>query len=597
MSYTYSLDEIKALPNEPGIYKYFDSKKTILYIGKAKNLNKRVRSYFTKKHDDEYKTKVLVSKIVSIEIIVTKSEKEALILENLLIKSEKPRYNIALKDDKTYPYIKITVHEPFPKIQVSRVRKKDGAKYFGPYPSIGSTRKLKQLLYDCFPIRDCKQAITLTEKQRKCILLDIGKCIGPCIYKDIKEDYDLLVHDLILFLSGKNKALSESLTKKMKAASQAKRYEKAALYRDQLATVQQLTERQHIHFESDDHIQFWVLVKEYDLSYVLVQDIIKGKLLFQKGFYQQSTQLNDQQFLEQCVLSYFDEKKVLPDAICAEKALQAPLKSICKPLSKVIVVQQPQRGAKLTALTSAGRNANLAIQHIKSKENKENQRLQSLKADLNLRQVPLTIMAFDISHLQGTNIVASSVCFKNGFPAKSEYRKYLIQSVSLKSNDTASMKEVVYRRLKECKQKKALPDLLVIDGGRGQLNFAYSALVRLELEQSIEIVSLAKKEEELYRLDEKTPITLARSHPGLQLLQQLRDESHRFALSFQRLVRNKKALSSVLNTVPGLSDKRIQALYAQYDSVESMLTAPVDDIAKRTSIPRKTIQLMQEMLL
>lgn len=593
---SYSINDIKSLPPSPGIYKYFDKKNQILYIGKAKNLNKRVRSYFSKQHDQDYKTKVLVTKIITIEIIVTKSEKEALILENLLIKSEKPRYNIALKDDKTYPYIKVTMKDTFPRILISRTRFNDGSAYFGPYPSVGSTRKLKQLLSDCFPIRDCKMTITLTEKQRKCVLLDIGKCIGPCIYKEIKPDYDLLIQDLLLFLSGKNAQLKKSLQKKMLEASHKNHFEKAALYRDQLVLLEQLNEKQSVHLQSDDHIQSWVVVEQSNIVYVLVQDIIKGKLLYQKGFYSTRDTIKNAEFLEQCFLAYSNEKQVFPDQILCEKRYILSLKQAVSALNKSINCHAPQRGEKAALLKNTTQNANLAIGHIQSKYDKENRRLEILKQDLNLKKTPQTILGFDISHLQGTHIVASSVCFKQGIPYKAGYRKYIIQSVSGTSNDPASMREVVYRRLQESIVKKDLPDLLLIDGGRAQLNFAYSSLLRLGIADQLDCVSLAKRDEDLYIYNQEEPIKLPKSHSGLQLLQQVRDESHRFALSFQRLKRSKSALTSVLQQIPGLSNKRIKALYEQCNSLEEIATKEASLLSKETLIPLKLIKDIQLFL-
>ena len=292
---TYTPQTLNELPSDPGIYKMLNKNHEVIYIGKAKHLKKRVKQYFSKSTKD-IKTQVMVKQIVNIDVIVTQTEKEALLLENQLIKSLKPRYNILLKDDKTYPYIKVTVQEPFPRIMITRTKQQDGARYYGPYPSMGSTRALRRLLYDIFPLRDCKQDITRTEKQPKCLLLDLNKCLGPCVIKTIEPEYQAIVATMHDVLMGKNKATMKELEQNMKACSDAMEFEKAAQYRDKLDLLQRLIERQTVDLATADSFQLWVFQTDKRHDYVLVQEIIKGKLLAQRGFYQTSPKPADHPF-------------------------------------------------------------------------------------------------------------------------------------------------------------------------------------------------------------------------------------------------------------------------------------------------------------
>ncbi len=523
-------ESLKNIPINPGIYHMKDVQGFVLYVGKAKNLKKRVSSYFlTKNHD--LKTRMLVSQIAEIDVIVTKTEAEALILENQVIKQYKPKYNILLKDDKTYPYVKLT-NEVFPKIIVTRKKLKDNDYYFGPYPAIGSAKGLQRLLYDLFPLRDCKQKISRDKVEPKCILVDINKCLGPCIYKDINGEYDRLVQELKWLLSGKNKELLKSLNIQMKNFSNKLEFESAGRIRDRIQKIEQLGIRQSVDLNLNTNVQVWAMSETDDYVYVMVQEIIKGKLLFQHGFYQNKKDIN--------ALSDFIDRIVIDIVVLQQEAprLLFCSSSLKETLSEKTGLSCPQRGKKRAVVETAEKNAKLALLRLIKTENesvRDDDVVADMQAVLKLKKRPTTIIGFDISHLQGTHIVASAVMFKDGKPYKAGYRKFNIKSVEGKSNDPESMREVVFRRLRLCeKDGEPYPDLLLIDGGRAQLNYSLSALSKKGVLGDMEIISLAKREEEIYTPHEKDTIRLPKHSRVLHLLQHVRDESHRFALKFQR---------------------------------------------------------------
>lgn len=528
------------IPEEPGIYKMLNKAGELLYVGKAKNLKKRVSSYFQKTVSD-LKTMILVSQIDQVETIVTPTEHDAFVLESQLIKTFKPKYNIMLKDDKYYPYIKIT-SEPFPRLLVSRRVEKDDAYYFGPYPSIGSIKFLKKVILDVFPLRDCKQAITLHKKEKKCILLDLEKCLGPCIYKSVQKDYALLVQKLILFLQGKDTLLLKELTKDMQAFSAEKQFEKAAKVRDMIQKLQQLTSKQHVDLCDLKHVQIWAYSANSTHHYMLVQEWIDGKLLYQHGFYESIT-LSKEAFTELAFLQLLNRMQTWPDQFICNDFLSDYFHQYPYIHKKTIIC--PKIGGKKDLLDHAVKNATLSLSRIQQTPKRPAlDMLRLLQDALSLESRPLMIWGIDISHLQGTHIVGSCVCFAHGKPLKQFYRKFDIRSVVHTSDDPKSIAEVLKRRiLLAQRDSEVLPSLILIDGGKGQLNAAYHVLSDLGMTR-IDLISLAKKEELVFKPGLSQPIRLGLEHPALQLLQQVRDEAHRFALRHQRSKRKKQLLSS-----------------------------------------------------
>lgn len=571
-------NQSKQLSESPGIYKMLDALGGVLYVGKAKNLRRRVSSYFIFKSDRDPKTRFLVAKIYSIETIITQTEEEALILERQLIQLYQPRYNLALKDDKNYPYIKIT-KEPFPRVFIVRQRSSDGARYFGPYPSLGSTKRFLRFLHDLFPLRDCKQSIDLVSLQPKCIKLDLGKCIGPCIIKSIHPAYMELVRELALLLSGKSKELMGALTRDMHAYAEALQFEKAAQVRDKVLKLQSLLEQpQRVELETQESFQVWVYFQNDHHHYALIQTFIEGKLLYQKGFYLPKT-VEKLCFLEEAILHFMEEDtQKMTHFLCDEAFLTSFQDSKFLELFPKIQTHTPQRGEKKQVLDLAIKNARLAIDRIVERMPTPDV-LLALQSALNLAALPKRIMGVDISHLQGTDIVGSVVYFKNGLPYKPMYRRFLVKTVNGESNDPQSIYEVVLRRLKQVlKDQETVPDLFLIDGGKAQLNFAMKAYLELGI-QNMTVISLAKREEEVYFFEQSDPLKLPSHHPGLQLLQRVRDEAHRFAGAYQKKLRAEH-LKWALSEVNGLGPKRVADLYREYGTLSALAKADPDKLAK-----------------
>lgn len=571
-------DSLETLPRDPGIYRMLDSEGVVIYVGKAKNLHKRVLSYFNRLHEDA-KTHVLVTKICHIETTVTRSEHEALILERQLIKEFKPRYNILLKDDKSFPYIKVTVQEPFPRLMVVREKLQDGAAYFGPYTSVGSIRSIERLLYSLFPIRDCTLAIDLVKKQRKCIQLDLGNCIGPCVNKATKEQYDRYIDQLILFLKGKNKVLLAELYKEMEALSAQLSFEKAAQIRDRIRRIEALQVRQGVELSTEETLHLWHAVETEKFYYALVQRVIDGKLLYTQGFYEERENWGTlAEFLEASVAQFYGELPESPDAVLCEEVFVGVVKSVLWELElESVSVMAPKRGEKADALALVKRNAAIAIKRIVKTYMTHSDTLESqvlldqVQVALKLSKVPVWILGFDISHFQGSHIVASAVSFRNGWPEKATYRKFQIRSDIPHSDDPACIFEVVSRRLGLCqKEGTPYPDLLLIDGGLGQLHAAMAAVSEQGLSSQIEIVALAKQFEELWRPEAKVSIRLPKRDPVLQLFQRVRDEAHRFANTYQRTKRREDYVS-LLEAIPNLGPKRIALLYRRFGTLEKIL--------------------------
>jgi len=552
----------------------------VVYIGKAKNLKKRVSSYFTKTHSD-FKTMVLVSVIDHIETVATRTENEALILESQLIKEYQPKYNVLLKADKSFPYIKIT-KEPFPKLLVTRYRSNDQATYFGPLATIGSTRYMRRLLMDLFPIRDCKQDITLTEQQPKCMLLDIEKCIGPCIYKHVKSDYDRYIQDLTLLLSGKNKELLSRLKQDMQSLSDQNAFEKAAKVRDTIKKVEYFAERQDVHLAPDKQFLIWGSWVRKGTMYVIVQAYIQGKLLRQKGYYHDLKQVTEKDIIERCFTQYVMEFNPEGFEVICNDTFAGQLTPLIEQFDLSLSVHIPQKGLKNDLVKAADKNAKLALMRLTENEmpkKPDSDALELLQKEYRLMQKPERIMGFDISHLQGTDIVGSAVYFKYGLPYKDGYRRFSVRSVSQESNDPLSMKEVVFRRLKRClDDQEPLPHLVVIDGGRAQINFAAQALDLLNLRGKVDIISLAKKLEEVYTMYREEPYLTDLTAPSTTLLQRVRDESHRFAVSYQRIKRSKTASRQLLSEIKGLGNTKINLLYERFRTIQGIQQASVEDL-------------------
>ncbi len=575
-------EQLRLLPSSSGSYQFYDDTNTIIYIGKAKNLKRRVSSYFNKKHTSP-KLQIMVPQIKKIEFIITNSEIEALILESHLIKKYKPKYNILLKDDKKFPYFLITKEE-YPRILVTRKRNKnmEEGKYFGPYTNGKSMYTTLDLLKKLFPLKQCKQP---KFKDRPCIYHQIGRCMAPCQKLISSEDYKKLIKNVELFLTGKQMQLVDELKVLMEKAAENQEYEKAAKYRDSYFDVLKTIEKQKVVYENTKINQDIISISYDDFlcSISLIQ-IRDGRLTNKKDFEVSKADYDS----EEEIISYFikeyyqlsGEEDIPSEIITANKINNEDKEIFEKWLTS-------KRGSKVTINTNitkkneeilelSKKNSNYYLQEIKLKslqelQNNYNETGSYIQEKLKLTKFPHTVVCFDISHIQGTNTVASMVTFFNGMPKKSEYKKYKIKTIEEGTpNDFKSMEEVVKRRFERLlKQNEELPDLVIIDGGKGQLSSAISVLKELGIKEQ-NIVSLAERIEEVFIPNKSTPIIFPANSQALYFFQRIRDEAHRFAITFHRQLREKSALHSELDEIKGLFLKSKKLLFEKYENIEKI---------------------------
>ena len=556
-----ALDEkLATLPAMPGIYQFRNAAGKIIYVGKAKNLRNRVRSYFRSQQQLYGKTLVLVSHITDFEIIITSSEVEALILENNLIKELKPRYNVNLKDDKTYPYLVIT-NEPFPRIFLTRQLKRDGSTWFGPYTEARQLRAILDFIGSIFPVRSCKYRLSkeniASKKYKVCLDYHIHKCKGPCEGLVPEEEYLSMIREISRLLKGKTSSMIRSLTDTMQVLASELKFEQAAEIKTQLDSLKRYAERQKmVAGDGLDRDVFAVAASENEGCGVVFK-IREGKLLGSQHIYMNNTNGETDAELQARVVEkyYLETIELIPDEILLQEALAVDEEDA---LRAFIVEKQreehqekknirfivPQIGEKAHLVEMCRQNARHHLEEYLIQKQKrgeiarEHYGLTALKELLHLPKIPQRIECFDNSHLQGTDYVSSMVCFEKGKPKKSDYRKFKLQTFE-GSDDYAAMEEVIQRRYAGSLSKDLpLPDLIVVDGGKGQVNTAYHTLNALGI--SIPVIGLAKRIEEIFTPQHKDPFNLPKTSPALKLLQQLRDEAHRFALSYQRLLRKKQ---------------------------------------------------------
>ncbi len=552
------LESIKLVPAQPGCYLYYDKDGEIIYVGKAKNLKRRVYSYFHKQHES-VKTNVLVSQIEKLEYIITDSEVEALILESHLIKKHKPRYNILLKDDKKYPYFLIT-DEDFPRIQV--VRKKnlnpDKGRFYGPYTDVGAMYSTLDFLKKLFPLKQCK---TPKFSNRPCLYYHIGKCLAPCQGKVTPEEYQKLIHQVELFLSGKQSELLKQIQAQMQKYSEAEQFEKAAKMRDSYLDLQKTLERQKVVYENTKlNEDIIALLYEDGILAIVIMMIREGRLIDKKDFTYFVDNVDKTEYFETFFREYYTNLKLeYPDKIVSRDLEEIGEKELYQDWLKII------SGKKITINYGRGRGKygelyELALKNATNLlENARLKKMAQIRDDFNevgsylaeklhLTNFPNRIECYDISHIQGTNTVASMVVFQNGLPKKSAYRKFKIKTTEGKPDDFLSMKEVLSRRLARLGQKNwEKPDLIIIDGGKGQLSSVMQIVEEMGIKtgkDGIDFVSLAKREEEVFLPNQSESILLPRNSNALYLIQRIRDEAHRFAITFHRDLRSKALKSS-----------------------------------------------------
>ena len=588
--------KLKNIPIYPGVYRFMDDKGEIIYIGKAKNLRSRVRSYFQKSKSQSTKNLTMIRHISDLEWIVVRSEVEALLTEANLIKQHAPRYNVMMKDDKSFPFIRIT-NEPYPQVLLTRKIVKDGSKYFGPFTDVYSLRTTLKALHKVFPVRSCsffldEQVIT-DKKVKLCLDYHIRKCEGPCEGLVSMEHYQEMIDRIDRFMRGKTKETEDYITEQMQNASTSMRYEEAAMYRDQLEAIRSFNERQSkVSTEFEDRDVF-ALAQEGELGVVVIIRIRNGRIFSREKISLQRLDDKDSYTMKTVITRFYMDSGLIPREILLqfsptdEKELLIWLK---KRRQGTVKFLYPQRGEKAKEMRITLQNAKLLLgEWIINRKKRRYQipnMLAQLQEDLNMDVPPRRIEAFDISHLGGIDTVASMVCFIDARPRKCEYRKFNIKTVS-GIDDFAAIREVVSRRYKRVKDEKgSMPDLILVDGGKGQLSMALSALRELGLDY-IPTAGLAKKLEEVFVPGNPDAQTIHKQSPGLILLRRIRDEAHRFAITFQRQKRKKQLVQSVFGELPGMGKKRLEKLLQAFDGPTAIAKLTPEVINGQTGIPIK----------
>ena len=602
-------EQLKQLPSNPGVYLMKDAKGNILYVGKAANIQHRVRSYFGTRQQLSLKLKRLVSRVADLDFLVTTSEQEALILELNLIKRHHPYYNVRLKDDKTFPYLKINLNEDWPRVHVTRSLEENGGRYFGPFASAKSVRQTLKVIKGIFPFRTCSRTITGTDS-RPCLEYHMNLCVGPCIGATSQEEYGEVIKQVILFLEGKQERVIKKLESKMQAASEALDFEKAALLRDQIQAVNRVIEGQRIATTVSGEQDVIAFASDKNQAYAQIFFIRSSKLIGRESFILEGTRAEEpHQIMTNFIKHFYTSTPYIPPLLL----LQYPVADTTiikeylqsKRGSKVRI-QVPQRGTKKQLVRIVTENAERGLEQLKIKQITTpaalSAALTEIEKELHLPHPPLRMEGYDISNIRGTAAVGSMVIFDQGIPKPSHYRRFRIKTVS-NINDYAMLREVLKRRFKRLKSNAVstsgtwatLPDLILIDGGKGQLNAALSAMREIGAE-SIPVASIAKENEEIFIPRKTKPVILPHSTPGLQLLQRLRDEAHRFALSYHQKTRKKQGFASIFDTIPGVGAKRKRALLRHFGSVRAIQEASIEELATLKSMNQSLAKKIKEYL-
>ncbi|MEE2986163.1 MAG: excinuclease ABC subunit UvrC [Nitrospinota bacterium] len=594
-------ETIKKIPKLPGIYIMKDAQGGILYIGKAKSLNTRVRSYFQSSRHMPPRTRVFLSKVRDIKFLTTKNEAEALILESNFIKKHQPRYNVLLKDDKHYPYLRLTTQEVFPRLEVVRRVKKDGAIYFGPYTMVKEVRETIRLIYKVFPLRQSRDSLDGTPQRRPCLNYQMGRCLAPCAGYPTPEKYSRVVNDVILFLKGRNTELIDSLKQKMDQASKETRYEEAAAFRDKISAVKSVLDKQKIistSLEDQDVIGY---CQEQGYAIVQVLVVRGGKMVGEKLYKMKSlNELEQNETLSSFLKQYYSEELILPSEILLPHSVEdGELISnwLSEQKGRRVGLEVPVKGKKRDLIRMAEENARFAMRTELDKGEVATRVLEELQETLNLKNFPGLIEGFDISNISGAYAVGSMVVFCSGQAKKAGYRKYKIAQVE-GIDDYGMLREVLSRRYRRViREQGVLPSLILVDGGRGHLNAAFAVLQELSLAGKVDLACIAKGKwrnnldtDEVYLVNYSRPILFKENSPSRFLLQRIRDEAHRFAISFHRKLRDQGALKSPLELIPGIGKKRRLMLLKQFGSLEKIRKASSEDLARLPGITEKLAQ-------
>lgn len=592
------------MPVKPGVYLFKDKEGKVIYVGKAANLNSRVRSYFGAPSNLSSKIQRLVSKIQDLEFVVTNSEQEALILECNMIKKYTPRYNVLLKDNKTFPYLKIDINQDWPGVYITRRVQKDGARYFGPFASAGSVRKTLRLIKKIFPFRSCSKRIEGKDK-RPCLDYYIRRCLGPCIGAVEKQEYHDIIDQVILFLQGKQELILRELNTNMKAAAQQLQFEKAALLRDQIKAIERVIEGQRIAITLQGEKDIIGLAQNEKQAYVELFSIRNNKLIGQDHFIMEGIQgESPEQIMTSFVKQYYASASYIPPLILLQHPVDESVvlsEWLEQQRGGRVELQVPQRGAKKKLVDTAAENAAQGLKLAQAKEMKAeviSSGLQELKHKLRLPKMPRRIECYDVSNIQGALAVGSMVVLEKGWPKPAHYRRFRIKTVA-GADDYAMIQETLRRRFKRGLTGEGtwaiIPDLVLIDGGRGQLNAALEVRQELGLD-SIPMVSLAKENEEVFIPGDRQPVYIAKDSPALHILQRARDEAHRFAISYHQKLRHKEAITSALDNIPGIGPKRKKALLKNFGSIEAIKEAPLEELSQTEGMTLAVAKKVKEEL-
>ncbi len=600
-------EKLSHLPNLPGVYLFKDDQDSILYIGKSKSIRNRVRSYFNSSAKHNLRIRLMTSRIHDLSLIVTDTEAEALILEDQLIKRHHPRYNVALRDGKSYPYCKLTVGEMYPRLLLVREKIDAKSEYYGPYPSVKDARQVLKAVMTYFPLRTSKMQLDGTKTYRPCLNFQMKRCLAPCRGVVPAEEYAKIVRQVRLFLKGRDKVLIKDLEQKMKKSSERLEFEKSAQYRDQIQAMRRIFERQMVLEVQGKDQDVFNLFREADTTGVQVLFIRNGRLLGTDFFFfEDSSEASDDNLLGQVIHRiYMPEGSIVPREILLpfEYSDRKMLEDALNKKSRHRVhVGCPRKGRKKELVSMAYSNAkvNLSEKRIRYVKNKDI--LKHVKYEIKLDRLPEVVEAFDISHLSGTMTVASVVCWKNNSPSNQDYRKFKIRSIS-GPDDFAGMKEVLTRRYRRTlSEGGALPDMILIDGGKGQINIAAKVLEELGILNKVDLIGLAKGRSErksgrrrgknidyeyVVKPNQKNEIRMRRNSDVLHFLQNIRDESHRFAIEFQRKLKRKHTLHSKIDDVPGIGPKRRRLLLNHFGSLSGLKHASTEEILQVPGIPEK----------
>jgi len=606
-------EDLKILPDKPGVYLMKDADGNVLYVGKAVSLKNRVRSYFQSSRNLSLRIQSMVKQVDRVEYITTDSEVEALVLECNLIKEKRPKYNIRLRDDKQYPWVKVTLQETYPQVYITRSLKQDGSKYYGPYTNVTALRDTVKLLRQIFPLRDCRYDLDRERVPRPCLNYHIKRCLAPCAGMVSSVTYREMIRQVCLFLEGRQGELAERLKREMEEAAEKREYEKAAVLRDRLRHVQAIMEKQKVVSETPEDLDVFGIAQDRTGSVVQVFQVREGKLVGREYFIlPEGEESSLSEVLEEFITRYYDGSAFIPKEILLPVDLEGR-ESIAEWLGRQrgskVKLRIPKKGDKLQLVEMARENAGILLEQERNREkqrqNYVTEILEELQNVLEMNRIPQRIEGFDISNIQGTDAVASMVVFEDGMPKGSDYRRFKIRTVE-GPNDFAMMQEAVRRRFRKGLEERQhvatengkfakFPDLLLIDGGKGQLSAVMEVLEELGLTH-LYVIGLAKQEEEIFLPHREEPIRLSRRSQALMLLQRVRDEAHRFAVTYHKSLRTKRTLSSGLDGVPGIGPKKKQALMKRFGSLKRIREASVEELMQVPGISQELAEAVKEHL-